>query len=439
MTSATASAADSARRSLVLALALTGAAAVLWPSVFPEGKLWNYTAWTWQAYTLLGNVAALGGVVLAVLLVWRSRHPAAPHLGASLALAAVAFGAGTNPDLPWPVPDAALRALGAGVTVLAMAGFVRFAALFPRPYVADVAHDEVLFTDQARTPLDRLVPSLVAPLARLVPARVRTGARKGWASYRAWVDRSSNPRVNDRANAIRRSVLRGAAVWAWPLGAAGAVAVGGAAAVSPELVLLASYIVLLPAFLAAYLLLRIAYATGSTDERREVLWIVQGFTAFLIAPALLAWALILSGIMENQMSVTLAALLPAALALGGCAMVASLAVAVFGAGAMDPGAALRRTVAYGALGIITTLVFEAMENLASGYVVAVVGMSGDRAVWISSGAAAMVFGVVHQRLTAGLAAPPPEVGPGAQSRSPQAADRLAAAEVVDEGIGGRPS
>ncbi len=385
-----------ARRLPIVALALVGAVATLWPSTFPDGAAWNYLEWTWRTYAVLGNVAALAGVALAMLLALRSTHPAAPHLAASLGFGALAFGVGTDPALPWSMPDWALRGAAMGLAVLAMAGFVRFTGLFPAPYHPDPDDSAALRSRRAATPLARLVPTALAPL---VPHRVRKGRRRMLAWYRARAARPRDAALVARIDRVRQRVLEWVAGRAWSVGAVSAVLLAGAAALGPDLALLVGYFLLFPAFMVAMLLLQISYATGSESQRREVLWVAQGFTLTVVIPSLVVWPMILTGVFGNQVSVTLAALLPASLALSGCALVGCLAVAVFGAGAMDPGAALRRTLIYGVLGAVTTLTFEVMESVASTSMMGVMGVPGDRAVWVSSGVAAIVFGFAHQRLT----------------------------------------
>lgn len=385
-----------ARRLPILALALVGAVATLWPSTFPDGAAWNYLEWTWRTYAVLGNVAALAGAVLAILLAMRSAHPAAPHLEASLGFGALAFGVGTDPVLPWGLPDWALRGAAMGLAMLAMAGFVRFTALFPAPYHPDPDDSAALRSRRADTPLVRVLTRALAPL---VPHRVRKGRRRMLAWYRARAARPRDAALAARTDRARQHVLVWVARRAWPVGAVSAVILAGAASLGPDWALLVGYFFLLPAFIVATLLLQISYATGSEFQRREVLWVTQGFTLAVVLPSLVVWPMFLTAVFGNPVSVTLAALLPASLALSGCALVGCLAVAVFGAGAMDPEAALRRTLVYGVLGAVTTLVFEVMESVAATSLMGVMGVHGDGAVWVSSGVAAIVFGLAHQWLT----------------------------------------
>ena len=418
---------------VLTALVLVGAAAVLAPSTFPaDASVWSYQEWAWRLYLAIGNAAALGGAVLAVLLAWRAGHRAAPTLAASLAFAALAFGLGTSPGLPWPVPAPLLRATTLAAAVLAVLGFTRFASLYPRPFERGTATDAVLRSDRAQLPMTRLWTGLWAAVGGRVPAPVRVLGRR----YRSWVDGPARRRADARA-AAQAEARAGEAAGGAASGAAGEAARGARttearveafrdgtfaafaergwliagvlaavsgvlAAASPEGLMPASLMVfLLVPVAAAWAMLRISYALGDEAERRQVLWIGEGFTLLIFVPGFLSYVFIVTMFIGDAPALALGALWPASLALGGALMVGCLAIAIFAAGALDPEATLRRTVVYGVLAVVMTLVFEAMENAASSYLVSMIGLPGDSAVWVSTGAAALTFGALHRRLERG--------------------------------------
>lgn len=403
------------QRLLVSALALAALAAVAWPSAFHGGRLWLYTEWPWQATIAVGNLAAAGAALLALLLAWRSADPAAPHLAASLGLGALAFGLGSDPVLPGTstfVPtllDAAILA----AAVLAGAAFMRFSVLYPKPLTVErmalwdprrTGTDDPSRAPEAQLPMERAGSRIAGGVrawrrgitpgwAHRLAERMATGWKRGIAR----IGRKAPPTLQkDVQSDVQRVVYR-VATRAWRYGAV--IAAGAAALIllgareAAEFVAL--FLGILPIW--GYALLRISYGVGGDEDRRKILWILQGFLLLIGIQALVVYSFMIPTLFSDSARLLMLKLWPPAVALGALAMVLCLAIAVFWAGALDPGRALRSTVVYGGLGLVLTVVFALMENVASEYVVGWVGLPGNYAVLLSTAVTAVVFSALHRR------------------------------------------
>lgn len=351
--------------------------AVLWPSEFQGGSVWLYTEWPWRATVTIGNRATVGAALLAVLLAWRSEDPAAPHLAAALALGALAFGIGSHPAVPATTPffdtvvDAAVLAAG----ILGAAAFMRFSMLYPTPLTLErmqelappgAEPDNALRDPDAQLPMERVGTGVAERLGRRArtwtPGWSRRVAARLAAARRRHCPGLRHPRPAGRR---RRGGLRDHRVgrtpaWGWAL-------------------------------------LRFSYAGGDPDDRRKILWILQGFLLLIGIPALVVYGLMVPTLFSDGARLLMLTLWPPAMAVGALAQVICLAIAVFWAGALDPGRALRSTVVYGGLGLVLTVVFALMENVASEYVVAFVGLPDTAAVILSTAMTAVVFSALHRR------------------------------------------
>ncbi len=78
-------------------------------------------------------------------------------------------------------------------------------------------------------------------------------------------------------------------------------------------------------------------------------------------------------------------------ALAALVFVACLAIGIFGFGALDPALAIRRTVIYGALGIMAVFLFAIIEELISGPIVTRLGLPGTLGSAIAAGVVAIAF------------------------------------------------
>jgi hypothetical protein len=323
--------------------------------------------------------------------------------------------------------------VGAAAAVLAFAGLARFAALYPRPFRPPEAGsiEAILRSERGRLPLERGTRGVGRELSRRVPEwsrRIIERVRSMRARLAAAAPRLFRPVPT--LESTRDRVVGTLASRAWPFGlAVAAAAVLKTLGTGPVLDVILHTLVLLSVFVllgVAWALLRVSYATGDETDRRKVLWIAEGFTLLIFVPALTSWGMLAMGAFgSGDYLVLWLQLFHLGSAVGSFLLVICLAIAVFGAGALDPAKTLRGTVAYGALGMVLTLVFAGMEEVASDYLVAWVGLPGDTAVWLSTGVTAVVFGALHRRFEHAASGLFREDGPGrATDEGPPSAETL---------------
>ncbi len=101
---------------------------------------------------------------------------------------------------------------------------------------------------------------------------------------------------------------------------------------------------------------RLGYRLSEGDNRQRALWVVEGF---ILAPIVLMFGLVLMIVgliffsdVDGEVLWTLSPELAALV------FVACLAIGIFGFGALDPALAIRRTVIYGALGIMAVFLIR---------------------------------------------------------------------------------
>lgn len=145
--------------------------------------------------------------------------------------------------------------------------------------------------------------------------------------------------------------------------------------------------------------LRVGYRKADPEDRRKILWIVEGYVlAFLVIVAFVI-ALGLAFATGSGALATLALYLwfggysAAALALLLCFM-----IAIFYSGAFDPALTLRRTAVYGVLAIALTFLFAGLESALSATMVERLGLPEAADTWIGGGLAALLFGPVRDKL-----------------------------------------
>lgn len=310
--------------------------------------------------------APLSAGSLALVLAWRSwMRPDARVLAVFLALLSYALGT----EGVWMLlkrsglPDWAVSVLDTGMPLAAVAGMavmMRFSAIFPRPLsLADLRRGE-------------------SRASGLI------------AAAQAWT--------------MDTSRLRRAALW-----------FGGVAIVAPQalgivtgllgreidLVVYSKYLalgVLMASVAVSAANVRTNYRRADAAGRRQVFWVLEGFV-FATAVTVLASAL---KIMQNVTGYQAAqphwyalALIAAFLGLLVC-----LAIALFGAGALDPSLALRRTAVSGMLGLLAVVLFAVSEQVVQEWLGAALGLS-DRAGGILTGVAlGVAFEPLRSRVSA---------------------------------------
>ncbi len=256
---------------------------------------------------------AIVGLVGALL--WRAPHrPEARVLAVFLALLMM-------PGMlleSLGVPRHAYLYVASGLAFVNAAAFLRFAALFPRP---------------------------------LAPAEL--GARRAWV------------------RGLQTAALRPRAVWA-AAGVLGALTVGLSFAAGPAGGSLGLFTIV--PVLVGVALLRRSYRIAGTDERRKLLWVVQGFYtgAWVLALGFIAMMVVSAGAgfasaASGGGSVSTSGLLVFNLAveLGILIILCSLAFALFYHGAIEPGLVIQKTTLYGILTVGGAATFGLVENLAS--------------------------------------------------------------------------
>lgn len=392
------------QRLTISLLALAGVTLALWPSApFTGEPFYLQEPWVWNTLLLVGNAVAVVAGSLALLLAWRAAHPAAIHLAASLALAVTAVGASTLPVLP--VPGPVLSAVAAAAAALALAGLTRFSALYPHPFqpTEPGSLEAILRSERGRLPLERGTREVGGVLGRRAPEwsrRIASWVRQTRDRLARAAPRLFRPVPGLEATRARGLAFLAEHAWGFGVGIAGVAILKVLASTNVlEVLALLAAVITVPVLLSAtWALLRVSYATGDEADRRKVLWIAEGFTLLIFIPGLLSYAMLAMGVFGSADFLVLwLQLTYIGAAIGSLLLVICLAIAVFGAGALDPAKTLRSTVAYGALGMVLTLVFAGMEEVASDYLVAWVGLPGDTAVWLSTGVAALAFSALHRR------------------------------------------
>lgn len=315
---------------------------------------------------LLLVLAPLSAAGLALVLAWRSwaRHDARV-LAVFLGLLSYALGTeGTWMMLKRSgLPGWAVSVLDTGMPLAAVAGMavmIRFSSIFPRP---------------------------------LSLRDVRPGA-----------SRASRMVVGAQAWAMDPARLRRAAAWFCGV----VIVVPQAISIATELrgkefdlVAYSKYLAL-AALLAAVTLsaanLRTNYRQADAAGRRQVFWVLEGFL-FATAVAVLASALKLAqnatGYQAGQPHWYALALVAAFLGLLAC-----LAIALFGSGALDPSLALRRTAVSGVLGLLAVVLFAVSEQVMQEWLGARLGLSARTGGIVTGVALGLAFEPLRTRTSA---------------------------------------
>ena len=141
--------------------------------------------------------------------------------------------------------------------------------------------------------------------------------------------------------------------------------------------------------------LRVNYRAGTPAEQRRIYWVLEaGLVASILSFITFGMEIAVHVLgASSRIVVSLhAVLLPLAL----LSLIALLSVAVLYAGAIDSRLVIRRTVLYGATGLVLTFVFVAIEGLASELIVSRVALPDRAGGWLAGLAVALTFGPVKQ-------------------------------------------
>lgn len=341
----------------ILILGALAHVSTVWPRVAALAAVLDRLpggAWLAVAGFAVSAGTALLACALAALLVWKAAERAdaraltlflcflAIFWGSLFRFLKVTVGEGTvNASLSYG--DGWVSRTASLAFVLAVAAFVRFSALFPRPLTAD------------RLPPARRFPAL----RRLRAAFLRAPVVWGVTAVALIVLELAPPvlaRLAGEPDGPGESaplfvpVMIGLAVF--------------------------TYVVLpIAAFALGTRNLRASYRGASEDERRRILWVVAGFavSAWLILGAL---GLLLGIALLDVELEALGIIVPVAIFIAPLVLVTCAAIGILRSGAVDPALVLRRSTVYGALGVLAVVAFAGLENALSALVEARLGLPG---------------------------------------------------------------
>jgi class 3 adenylate cyclase len=367
----------------------------------------------WMATALTAALAS----VLALVLAWRATDRAAVR-PLALLFAFTSIFLGTIPwmfvdlwgDPPGVVPDflpplLALYPSTFGVAAwCAVASFLRFSVEFPRPLtLQDLARDREL---PRRRDSFRVVNRVAQPALRLLRAAITKMLPDRFRAL------GEQPR-SIPGGSVRAWFLKPLPVWG---GAATMIVVGYSAEAYAmarhDLSLFTSLLdsvawFLSPVvFFAALLLgienLRTKYAASDAQERRALLWVVEGFVSGLWG--LFAVAVVVAVGTSVEMffdwspGAAGAIILFLLVFLSPLVVVASLFIGVFFHGAVDPSLAIRKTSVYGSVGVLFLFLFAGFGNAAEGFLESTIGMPPFAGAVLTGGTIAVVLIPVKRRM-----------------------------------------
>jgi hypothetical protein len=329
----------------ILIMAALAHVSTVWPRVFALAGVLPAHSWLFVAAFALSAATALAACALAAFLAWRvPDRPDARALTFFLCFLALYWGSlfrfiqveGANREFTIELSYGGgwVSQVAIASFLFAVAAFLRFSALFPEPLTPD----------------------------RLPPSRTPRGLRR-----------------------LREAFLRPVPVWSFPIALLAvqrfgtqlaslilidkeAVAASGQAPRSFIVTLIGIACIQVVACLCALLLgarnLRDSYRRVSAADRKRMMWVVGGFSAstWMVFGALGLVALIVATDISAD---ALGAAIPLALVFAPAILVASAAIGILYAGAIDPALVLRRSTVYGIVGALGLVMFAAIENVLS--------------------------------------------------------------------------
>lgn len=168
-----------------------------------------------------------------------------------------------------------------------------------------------------------------------------------------------------------------------------------------ELAALVAVAVLLTGAIVGARNMRGSYRRASEEERRRVLWVLNGFYG-------LAWVLVLA--IPGAIAIYTTAFLLAreraetlgdvgfqtVFGAGLLLLPVCLAIGIFRGGAIDPRLAIRKTTIFGAVGALSLTLFMAVEGTASMQLMSMLNLPGNVAPWVAGSSVAVAFGPLRR-------------------------------------------
>ena len=400
-------------RAALAVLALVAATTVVLPS---DGFTWAvwWGAWAIVPTLVIGNLTAAMAIVITIAMALRAdAFRRAWNLGVGLCAAVTAWGIWTS---PWLSADPVGAVILPAAWLIAAIAVGNFYVVFPQRPSPETWRDH--FYRLRRRELDRALGYAQAvginggihdPVAYFdVPVNWMSGVTArivGKERYRNWVlrsvERERNRLERDMASDRHRRVLtRVGAVMIrpWPaLGVlvAAVILLTGFTTGGHEII-----VVMMPAAFMITLGMMTAreqyLALEDRDDRTRVLWLLQALVIGFLCVSLWVPALVISALMDSPLRLGLA---PIILASGALAFVSCLAVAVFRFGALDPALVMRRSIVLGAIVLLLTLVFAAVEAFVSGLLTGWLNLPDNSGAYAASATATLVFGPLWKRLS----------------------------------------
>jgi class 3 adenylate cyclase len=345
--------------------------------------------WARAATLGIANGAAVLASILSCALVIRpSAEKSVRPLSLSLALVALAFGGLTADSVT------AYRSIIIGLSCAASIASAFFAIRFVLMISSFANVDDAIATIQAVRPGDAVLPENLGRIAK----------RTGLTRLNEWL---SKPRKSPRQfekldkrlqasspDTIRSFIATRTAV------IAGALAVVSGFANLRMLPWVIAYFYAMMAGMLCFQLLITSFSRGSEQQRRRVLWLVEGAVgAFVLiqVPIWMSMVAMLVTLTSDAPPPTMM-LVPIGFAAGAFVMIGSVGIAAFAEGAVDPALAIRKTTAYGALGILFTTCFVAIEQLVSSLTVWSLHLSNQSAAIVAGTVAAIALGPLRSRI-----------------------------------------
>lgn len=403
-----------AARVLTLLAAVVAAVLVAQPSTGFDWPAYR-GAWAIGPTLFTANLTAVVALLLAALISVR-RHVAAGarSIAGALACGAAAWGLYSGDfDTVTPVREALLT-IGKPLLLVVASGFlVAFGARFPRSVspteIALVVPDSTALATPGDpwyhmgVPLERLSQTLilrpVEAIMRLfgfVPSQERRARAEDFLTH--------HPSIVAMRIAFWSAVVNPLPIFALLSAIAVAAALRGWSG-TVTIVYMASIVMVVMGAMA----MRVSYRNGDADERRRAMWVMVGFAGgymIVLATMLSSFVVVIAaGLTDTSVLVSIAGpggpgIWYLSWAVAALFVVLCLATAIFRHGALDPGLALRRTVAASIIGVLLATLLATLEAFVSEFLTDRLALPASTGAIASGVVAALVFGPLWKRITA---------------------------------------